>query len=258
MIKKVYLFSLILILSPFCSFATVSLEVSPIRVEHTIEKGSSETNAILVRNGGDEPARIKVRLLEFCLKEDGTPIFLPRGNSRFSLSPLIRINPVDFRLNPGQKRYVRYTLSIPDDLREGGYFSAISFETVPIVLPGKKVRKLFLKGRVVCILYERVGNPIPSGEILDLRKEGKEVFLTLKNIGSVHFRVKGKIIIEDEKGKVVERISLPDCPILPEAKRKIKVCLKETLPRGEYIIKAEVDIGRKELLLAEGRIFVER
>ena len=256
MIKRSIL-SLILLFLPLCSWAAVSLEVSPIRAEHAVQAGSSETNAILVRNGGDEPTRIKVTVLDFSITEDGAPLFRPPGDSPFSLSSFLTVNPVDFRLNPGQSRYVRYTLSIPEGTKEGGYFSAMSFETVPIVVPGKKVRKLLLKGRVMCILYESLGIPLPSGEMLDLKKEGKAAFLTLKNKGEVYFRTKGEITIEDERGKVAEKISLPDCPVLPGAIRRIKVNLKEDLPEGEYLIKAEVDIGGRERLVGEKRFSIQ-
>ena len=216
----ILLIAVITILMPVIPFsAEVSISVSPIRVEHLVKQGEKGTDTISVTNDGTASTRLKVSIEDWALTRDGNPMFMKVGKNPYSCAEWIRINPVDFRIDPGQTREVRYTISVPEGTEEAGYRVAIIFETVPDVTPGEKARRVYLKGRIATILYELVGKPVPQGHAnslkADLKKEGTDFILALQNTGKVHFRTKGSITVKDSNGSKALEVELPDVPSPP-------------------------------------------
>jgi len=241
--------------------AEVSISVSPIRVEHLVKQGEKGTDTISVTNDGTTPTRLKVSIEDWALTRDGNPMFMKVGSNPYSCAEWIRINPVDFRINPGQTREVRYTVTVPEGIEDGGYRVAILFETVPDVMPGEKAKRVYLKGRIATTVYEVVGKPIPQGHAnslkADLKKEGIDFILALQNTGKVHFRTKGSITVKDSNGSKAFEVGMPDVPVLPGSEREIKINHDQTVPKGKYTATAVVDIGRKELIGAETSFDIE-
>jgi P pilus assembly chaperone PapD len=255
-LQAILLVGSIFVLIPNLTFsAEVSISVSPIRVEHLVKQGEQGTDMISVTNDGTAATRLKVSIEDWTLTKDGNPTFMKAENSRYSCTEWIRINPVDFRLAPGQTREVRYTITVPQGTEDGGYRAAIIFETIPDVIPGEKIKRVFLKGRIVTIVYEVVGKPTPEGYSkglkTELKKGGVDFILALQNTGKVHFRTKGSITVKDSGGNKAFDMELPDVPVLPGSEREVKVSYDKSIPKGKYTATAVVDIGRKELIGAE-------
>jgi len=263
--KKFWIILLIVattISSPALLFsAEVSISVSPIRVEHLVKQGEKGTDTISVTNDGTASTRLKVSIEDWSLTRDGNPMFLKVGKNPYSCADWIRINPVDFRVDPGQTREVRYTVTVPEGIEDGGFRVAIIFETVPEVMPGEKAKRVYLKGRIATIVYEVVGKPIPEGHAnslkADLKKEGMDFILALQNTGKVHFRTKGSITVKDSNGNKAFEVDIPDVPVLQESERDVKVSYDKSIPKGKYTATAVVDIGRKELIGAETTFDIE-
>ncbi len=79
---------------------------------------------ISVTNDGTAPTRLKVSIEDWTLTRDGNPMFMKVENNPYSCAGWIRINPVDFRLAPGETREVRYTITVPQGTEDGGYRAA--------------------------------------------------------------------------------------------------------------------------------------
>lgn len=244
----------------FCAFplpagAEISFSVSPIRMELSGEPGGTHTDAVEVRNEGNEKVRIKVSMQDWYLSEEGTPVFQKGGTQARSCVGWMKINPVDFLLQPGEKKVVRYSVAIPAGIKDGGYWGAFVFETVPQIEPGQKTKSVAIKGNIAAIVYLVAGKPVPAGDISDMGYEvvkgEKRIFTRIKNSGDVHFRIKGNLKITDEAGKTVQTVDLPDVPVLAGASRTIPVSLGDKLPAGKYTAVATVDIGAKAILAGE-------
>jgi len=233
--------------------AQVSLVVSPIRGEHQLEPGASETNVIQVRNEGSKPARIKVYLEDWQLDPQGNIIYSRAGKNPHSCSAWMQLNPTDFRLDPGS-REVRYTLTVPPGgVRPGTYWTAIIFESLPATEGAPLGRKMGVHGRIGVVVYETVGHPEVKPAFEDFQvhpaKQKLTFKLTLANTGVGFYRLKKSwIILKNSQGQEVSRIEVPDIPVLPATNRQLEFSKDLTLPPGDYLAEAVLDVGRPSLL----------
>lgn len=234
--------------------AQMSIMVSPMRVQHQVQAGANETNVIEIRNEGTEPTRIAVHTEDWTMDRKGNVSFSPAGGDPGSCANWLQINPTDFRLDPGQTRQIRYSLTVPAEARDGGYRAAIELEGMPPQQEGAAKRKMTLNGRIVVMAYATVGSPEIRAQFQDFQvkaaNKGISFKLTLANQGDVHFRIKKSFItIKNSKGEEVGRVEVPDIPVLPGATRELEFKKEDLdLPKGSYQAEAILDIGKEDFL----------
>jgi P pilus assembly chaperone PapD len=236
--------------------AQVSLSVAPLRVELQVPPGAEATDAVNALNEGEQPAFVRVSTEDWYLTEEGTPIFTASGSQPGSASPWIRVNPTNFRLNPGESRDIRYTLTVPRDAAPGTYRTAIVVEASPGGQPTPPKRQVLVKGRIVSIIYETVGTPQIEGDLTSMKvrrgSEGvPEVLVVLENTGRYVFRTGGTVRIKDGADRIVAELTVPSVPVLPRSRRAVAVSAKDRLAPGKYTAVATIDIGRRELFEGE-------
>lgn len=235
------------------AWAQLSLEVSPVRAELQIEAGAAETNVLQVRNSGAKPMRVKIQPLDWQMNRQGEVSFARPGSTPGSLAPWLEINPTDFRVEPGQTKEVRYTLTVPGGTRAGGYRAAIAVEGMPAQPGVPEPKKMAVHGRFAVMVYETVGTPDLRARFTDfqVQPERKQVkfALTLTNAGTAHFRPKkSKVTIKNSQGQEVARVDIPDGPVLPGATRELTFAQDLNLPPGQYLAEAVLDVGQRDLL----------
>jgi P pilus assembly chaperone PapD len=232
--------------------AQVTLVVSPIRAEHQLAPGSSETNVIQVKNEGSKPERIRVYLEDWQLDQKGDITYSRAGTNPKSCAAWIQLNPTDFRLDPGT-REVRYTLTVPPGTRAGTCWTAIIVEGLPAVEGKPTGRKMGVHGRIGVVVYQTTGNPEIKAAFpaFQVRPEKKKLTfkLTLTNSGVGFYRIKKSwVILKKSQGEEVSRVEVPDIPVLPGTTRELEFDKDLTLPPGDYLAEAVLDVGRRELL----------
>ncbi len=234
--------------------AQMSIMVNPIRVEHQVKAGANETNVIQIRNEGAEPTRIAVHAEDWTMDRKGNVSFSPAGGDPCSCANWIQLNPTDFRLDPGQARQIRYSLSVPADAKDGGYRAAIELNGIPTLQEGTAKKRMTLNGRIVVMAYATVGSPEIRAQFQDFQvttaNKAISFKLTLANQGDVHFRIKKSwISIKNSAGEEVCRVEVPDIPVLPGATRELEFKKEDvTLPKGTYLAEAVLDVGKEDFL----------
>jgi P pilus assembly chaperone PapD len=233
--------------------AQMSFVVSPIRVEHQAETGAAETNVIEVRNEGTKANRIKVYAEDWDMDRKGDLTYVRAGKSVYSCANWIQINPTDFRVEPGQTRQIRYTLTVPPGTKGGGYRAAIIFEGIPVAEGGPAPRRMAIHGRIGVVLYETVGKPEIRALFDDFQinpaNQGISFKMTLTNKGNVHYRLKKSwITLKNSQGIEVAKVEVPDIPVLPGATRDLEFTKELHLPKGTYVAEAVLDVGRLDFL----------
>lgn len=196
--------------------------------------------------------RIKVYPENWFLGENGSRNFIGNQPAPYSVREWVRVNPFDFRVQPGEVKSVRFTVSVPAETPPGGYHAAVSFEQVPESPAGSRLGQVAFTGKIVAAVYVAVGKPEIQGQLEDLvfesRNDKQSVKLKIINSGRFHFRLKGELVIKSAEGKKVTVLEVSDEPVLPESLRWLELPLKENLKPGNYLAEVTLDIGRDELL----------
>lgn len=236
--------------------------ISPIRAEHEIKPGGSLTDVFMIRNNAAGPIRIKVYCENWTIREDGTAAFIGSTPTTYSSKDWIIVNPQDFRMNPGETKSVRYTVTVPPDTPPAGYHSSISFETVPDTVGEQAGNRMLFTGKIAAAVYVIAGDAAVEGDLVDLSLGSKNnapaLVLTLNNTGHVHFRTKGTIQVFAASGDKIFDLDIPDDVILPESRRDIPCALPRPLEPGTFRVVCRLDIGRIEILEMEKTIEVEK
>lgn len=239
--------------------------ISPVRSEHTIEKGRSDTLTITVENPSDATVLARGIANDFVATNDesGQPrLLLDEGSQspKNSFKTLVSGLP-ELTLGAREKKDISVTISIPEDANAGGYYGAIRFE--PQLAGGTGSTNVGLTASVGTIILVRV--PDDLTERLDLvqfsaankttDKEGKtdykpksfftsgdvSIMARLKNSGDIHVKPYGKVQVKSMFGKTHEyefNNTDPRSNILPESTRKFGDDIPNMKWFGRYTVTA--------------------
>jgi hypothetical protein len=69
----------------------------------------------------------------------------------------------------------------------------------------------------------------------------------LENAGKMYFRPTGKLEVLDGDGKPVESADFASLPVLRQREQRFLFPLKNRLAPGQYKLRAQVDLGTKEV-----------
>lgn len=252
---KIGLCAVLVLATATLSPGQIYFGISPIRAEHRLNPGESLTEVFEVRNNAPGPIRLKVFVENWHILPTGTPAFIGSTATPYSCKDWIIVNPQDFRLNPGELRSVRYTVTIPSDAPIAGYHASVSFETVPETTGAQAGSRMLFTGKIAAVVYVNVGKPAIEGDLVDLtmgtREGAQAVVLALENTGRTHYRTKGKILVYDAADNKIIDVPLPDDVLLPESRKNVACALPRPLDPGTYRVVCSLDIGRPEIIEME-------
>jgi len=215
-VKKTFTCSIFtLLLGLFLSFSLLfaGIGVDPTVIERCVSQGGKAKGTFTVVNDGDESVQVVVQ-----------PENWPRKREAVDISSWLKIKPEEFKLGAKGVRKVKYKVRVPKDA-EGELTSMVFFATT-----APAGRAVNIRTRFGVALYVTVkGTEILEGEILDLKikkttsKEKREKFhftALVENGGNVHFRPRGKVIIENGEGKKLDEVEIQyGWPVFPNNKR---------------------------------------
>ena len=214
--KKTFTCSIcILLLGLFFSFSPLfaGIGVEPTVVEKCVSQGGKVKGIFTVVNDGDESVQVVVQ-----------PENWPRKREAVDISSWLEIKPEEFELGPKGRKKVKYKVRVPKEA-EGELMSMVFFATT-----APAGRAVNIRTRFGVALYVTVkGTEVLEGEVSDLKvekttsEEKREKFhfaALVENGGNVHFRPRGKVIIENGEGKKLDEVEMQyGWPVFPDNKQ---------------------------------------
>ena len=210
--KKAFTCGVLLLIGLFLSSSLLfgGIGVEPTVIEISVSPGGKAKGVFTVVNDGDESVQVVVQ-----------PENWPRKKEAMDVSSWLKIKPEEFKLGAKRVRKVKYKIRVPKDV-EGELMSMVFFATTA---PAGRV--VNIRTRFGVALYVTVkGTEVLEGEILDFKvkkttsKEKREKFhftALVENRGNVHFRPRGKIIIENGEGKKLDEVEIQyGWPVFPK------------------------------------------
>lgn len=181
----------------------------------------------------------------------GDLTFVPAGTAPHSAAPWLTLDTDAFALPPGGSRELRLEVAVPPDAE--GTHHAMVFVTVvppPTDTPGVGVTTTTRVGLTVYVTV--TGTERSGSELVDLyQPEAATLAAVVVNTGNTVMRLGGVIELRDEAGDVVQRLPVPDVPILRESEREVRFALPDDLEPGFYVVLALIEDDRGGLLAGE-------
>lgn len=245
------------------------LGLAPMRVEIKLAAGQVYANTLKLSSGATGKVRVRGEVLDFHLDQKATPQFERElaQEASFSCKKWLSLNPTEIEIDKDGFLMVRYTLRLPADVPEGSYACAAGFTTLPSAEAVQEGMGMRMAVRIVATFYVQVGAPPIEGGLKELSlerlpatpdsKEGLQAVAVLENRGRMYFRPSGKLSIIDAEGKTVEAFDFAAMPVLRERDQRFLFPLKKALNPGKYQMRAQVDVGAKELQRASVDVVID-
>lgn len=230
-------------------FGDVSLGVYPPIVDLSIPAGEDHAIDLTVYNQGDRAMSITAYVSALKVSVDGDPIPLDTRKGKWSCADWITLDKQAFDLAPGEEESVRATLRVPEGT-SGGRYAAILFEGSPA--PGAQgATDVALGARVGTIVIESIPHTLTrEGEIESMeayRTAPDSVWFAVRfrNIGNIHLKTRGSVVIKDDSGRVIDRVPLEvgTGTVLPDGVREFTGTWhnRRRMLKGDYTGEARVD-----------------
>lgn len=246
--------------------------ISPVRAEYTVDKGDGKTIAITLENPSNTSTIARGVINDFVAsdREDGEPRLILDENAkapRNSFKDLVL--PIgDITLGPREKKEVPVTIRVPTDAHSGGYYGAIRFVTVNNNIANNNVGLNASVGTIVLVTVPgnltqkltlvQFGSADSKGKFKSFFTSGQvHVVARVKNIGDIHVKPFGKIIVTSFSGKTIETYEInnkePRDNVLPDSVRRFEDTLKNKKWLGRYTVEANIGyaVGSGDIISAK-------
>lgn len=226
--------------------------LSPMKIERDMTPGQSMTDVLVVDNAGaSDIKRYEVKLVDWSLDEKGQLQYFEPGVIKESLASRLSCTPMQFKCAPSERKLLRFTLNLPENLSPGEH--TVGIQVLEVVIPpkdsatGKINVGVSVKCGFLCAMTIVVPKASPAQLeplSLDLRRDGKEASIELKvrNSGNVRSRPKWCLVLRDMNGNTIFKDESEHI-VLRDSDRLISVPVKATIQPGSYKLEGRLDQG---------------
>lgn len=273
--KLGFWFFLLFLLYPNFLFAVGSVGVKPMVIDLELSPNSKGDFKIEVFSTTREDTPVHVSIFDTIQKEDGTLDFVEMGKNPFSCAKWIKLDKTDFIVSGEDTVYINGEIFVPRNAQ------GIRIATL-MVEPGyeKKSTGITVKLRYAVVLRLKIKGKsviekarLESFGIKQLEDGTPVIETVLFNDSEIDYLVKGKIIIQDDSGKILNSVDLTTdalerkksdkgkkaSKLIDEEGQKLypgsKVIfwskINKFLPEGEYNAIVNIKYGKKTLTKKE-------
>ena len=245
--------------------AQIGLGLAPMRLEFRLAPGQQQSGTLNLSNDSGAKVRIRSELLDFFVDSTATPQFERdlAHEAAYSCRSWLLVNPMETEAMAASLLPVRFTIRVPEGVKEGSYHCAAGFVTLP---PADQVATSGIRTavRLVTAFYVVIGNPAINGGLKLIQVEPMtnaarngpvlQAVVIIENRGRMHFRPTGTLTVLDASGHTLETEDFQNLPILPEREQRFLFPLKTDVRGGGYKLRARVDLGTGEIQEASATV----
>lgn len=239
----------------------IGLQISPVKVEVNVDPGQSYTFKVTPFNITTKTLTLSPVVNDFTSKDEtGSPQVLLDGSLPASSSLknwLTLSDSSKFQLAPKTSKPIIVTLKVPTNAEPGGHYGIVRFsgagsndneDNVSLIASWGTLVLVRVNGDIKEKLETVDFNTARQGKRTALFEKGPVDFVVrLKNIGNVHVKPKGSIVIKDMFGKQVGSVAVnkADGNVLPNSTRRFEETFKKSGMFGRYTAKFDLAYGTR-------------
>jgi len=186
------------------------------------------------------------------------------GTIRRSCAGWCTLNPVETSVKPSETTTIKITVRVPDDVRPGGYWAALTVDEVPDPLAPKPFGVVMtFKASISVGIFVEIPPVTRAARITSIRITGDHAAVTLRNEGDVPLKVSGTFeFYRPGEQQPAASVQTGTDPLLPEPVNTCEFSTalpdRSTLPSGRYRVRVIVDVGLDYLMGAEKELDIAR
>ncbi len=231
-----------------CSLAVQgSIRVEPSRFIFNINPGERDTGAITVKNNSDRELFLTANFYDWLLDERNEMVFWDSGTLEATLAGLIRFNPRQFTLSPGESQIVRFTVEMPPDDEEPFERRGIIFfeHEEPFEEEGIGASIKTMIGTTIYVMPReyRLSFHIIDGMVHVTADQVCLAALLLGSDALVHTRFTIHYRVVAPGGRLIEEGQQREMVILPEEIRPVFFPLEQVQEPGDYRLMIEINFA---------------
>lgn len=243
---------------PSASSAGVQAQVVPSKYNLTVQGEERVSRDVAIRNLGDAPVVVKVRLSDWTMDESGNMTFVEPGKTPATLHGSVEFEPRQFSLGPGETGVVHVVMHLPESGPATRYGVLLS-EVRPTTWPKTQFGPRAIAELGTTLYLSRIPADLTRAQLigLDTRASGDTalaVAFQLRNPGERHLYATGEVALRDSSGAVVAQGSVGTGVVLPRTFRTFTWTCSNRLAPGFYAVTATLDTGESELIVGETRV----
>lgn len=236
--------------------ASAAILLSQLVLDVQVPAGQSQTFILEVTNTGDTPDNVTITYYDWTVDAVGNHDFILEPGLERSLRGNLEFSPASFRLESGETREVRVTVTSPADAK-GTYWGMLMVEnearTAVSDVGGVGIQ---VQTRYGIKVYNTVpGTALPAGTIerITVRQlaEGMPPTASLEfvNTGNTKVTPKGYFEVRNAQGQTLWRAEYEGRVVLPGGRMVIERPYDGApLPAGQYLVLGVVDYGGDRLI----------
>ena len=244
----------------------ISFHFSPasIRVEARAGEIVNRTLNLTLANDAI-PTHFKARVEDWWRSADNERTFYAAaGTIARSCGPWCSVNPVETAVKPGETMAVKLSIHVPDDVKPGGYWAALTVDEVPDPTQPKpnQVAMIFRASLSVGV-YVEVPDVTRAARITGVQVANDKVSVTLVNEGNTPLHVGGTFeFFRPGEETPVATVQIGGEPLLPDPVNTGTFAAPlpdpKTLPSGKYKVRVIMDAGLDHLMGAQKELDITR
>ena len=257
MIKRLVLFTFWFLVLTFSSYA---VEIEPMRLEYSLQNGKTYSGSFRLKNTSNFAVEIFISTGDYryifsqnTIPPEKNKTALPSCESWFNFEK------TKLNLNSGEFCDAKFFIKVPPDASSEQLCAVIFDEKRGLQETVRKENagniQINLTPRFSIPVYisikgaEKIAAEITEmSAVLEPQEGGVKFNITLHNMGNVHIRPFGTLVIFNQKEEVVKNLPIgKSLPIFPDYKERLLVICSK-LPAGKYSAIATVEISKDNIV----------
>ena len=227
---------------------SVGFSISPPTFELTANPGDSIENTIKVENPSDNPINVVVDRRNFTAIGEEGAVGLTEEETTFSIASWMSVSPVEDVIPAKSQKSFTYRINVPLNAEPGGHFGSVVFR---IREAGAGQGGATVSQELGALVLLRVAGATTEKAQLESFKAVRSFYesgpvefeVRTKNLGNVHVKPRGYVVVSNIFGKTVSRVEIEPKNILPDAIRKSTAVWDKKFLFGKYNAVATLSYG---------------
>ncbi|MCI4668187.1 MAG: Fn3-like domain-containing protein [Bacteroidia bacterium] len=229
------------------------LEISPVRLDFSLEPGANQAQTVTVRNTTNKPAIYTLSASDWSLDEKGNLIRQEKGSNPNSCSDWVSFTPALVELEANGSADVTVTLNVPAGQSETKW--SIAYVTLQKEQEAPQADKDLAMGIEVSqsigvfVTQSPRSNDNASAKLTEFKEDGtdeegnRRFSVVTKNTGEKILDCNMYMVISNLQTAEETKLDPVTFRILPEGIRKGELALPKGLAKGSYLVAAILDYG---------------